>query len=74
MRAHLEERSAEDFMKSLFNDAYAKLISDFLYKAYVVGFVEAVQTSTHNICFYKEVDKSTLAVFWRLLNCLTVHL
>ena len=46
----------------------------FFLKTYVVGThlncldksrhikVEAIQMSTHNICFYKEVDKSTLAV------------
>ena len=32
-------------------------------KAYVVGTrLEAIQMSTHNICFYKVVDKSTLTV------------
>ena len=41
----------------------------FFIKAYAVGtrlncldLVEAIQTSTDNIYFYKEVDKSTLAV------------
>ena len=69
LRAHLEETSAEDFMRSIFNDAYAILFSDFLYKSICCGYsfelpqpVEAIQTSTHNKCFYKEVDKSTLAV------------
>ena len=33
---------------------------------------EAIQMSTHNICFYEEVDKSTLVVIYRLLNCLTM--
>ena len=37
IRAHFKEKSAEDFMRSVFNDAYAILFSDFLYKAYVVG-------------------------------------
>ena len=38
--------------------------------------VEAIEMSTNNIRFYKEVDKNTLAVFviYRLLNCLTVRL
>ena len=56
-------------MKSVFNDAYAILFSDFLYKSICCGYlfelprlVEAIQTSTHSICFCKEVDKSTLAV------------
>ena len=34
--------------------------------------VEAIQMSSHNICFYKEFYKSTLTV--RLLNCFTVCL
>ena len=77
IRVHSEERSAEDFIRSVFNAAYALLFSDFLYKSICCGYlfelprlVEAIQMSTHNICFYKEVDKSTL----RLLNCLTVRL
>ena len=59
------------------NDAYVMLLSaflgggDFLYKSICYGYlfelhwlhlVEAIQMSTHNICFYKEVDKSTLFV------------
>ena len=56
-------------MRSVFNDAYAILFSDFLYKSICCWYsfelprlVEAIQTSTDNIYFYKEVDKSTLAV------------
>ena len=37
IRAHLEERSAEDFMRSIFNDAYAILFLIFFIIAYVVG-------------------------------------
>ena len=73
--AHFKERSAEDFIRSVFNAAYAMLFSDFLYESTCCGYsfelprqVEEIQTSTHTICFYKEVNKSTL----RLLNCLTV--
>ena len=58
-------------MRSLFSDAYAILFSVFFIEAYVVGthlncldFVEAIQMSTHNICFYKEVDKSTLVAIF----------
>ena len=66
IRAHFKERSADDFMRIVFNDAYAMLFSDFLYKSISCGYsfelprlVEAVQMlSSHNICFYKEVDKS----------------
>ena len=43
--------------------------SDFLHKSICCWYsfelpqlVEAIQMSTNNICFYKEVDKSTLAV------------
>ena len=68
-------------MRSVFNDTYAILFADFLYKSICFGYmlefpwlVEAIQTSSHNLCFYKEVDKSILAVILRLLNCLTVHL
>ena len=34
--------------------------------------VYAIQMDTHNICLYKELDKSTLAEILRLQNCLTV--
>ena len=51
----------------IYNAAYVMLFSDFLYESICCGYsfelpqqVEAVQMSTHNVCFYKEVDKSTL--------------
>ena len=54
-------------MWSVFNDAYALLFSDFPYKNICCGYlfelprlVEAIQRSTHNICFHKGVYKSTL--------------
>ena len=53
-------------MMIVFNDAYAILFSNFLYKSICCGysfefpqFAGAIQTSSHNICFYKE---DTLAV------------
>ena len=56
-------------MRSVLNDAFAILFSDFLYKNICCGhsyelprLVEAIQMSSHNICFYKGVDKSTLTV------------
>ena len=56
-------------MRSILNDAFAILFSDFLYKNICFGhsfelprLVEAIQTSAHNICFYKEVDECTLTV------------
>ena len=68
IRTHFKERAAEDFMRSALIDAYAILFSDCLYKNICCGYsfkfprlVKAIQI-THNICFYKEVDKSTLAV------------
>ena len=52
--------------------------SDFLYKGifceYSFEQVDAIQMGTHNIYLYKEGDKSTQAVIWRLWNCLTVRL
>ena len=43
-------------MKSIFDDAYVILFSDFLYKSICYGYlfelpqlVEAIQTSTHNM-------------------------
>ena len=55
-------------MRSIFKDAYAILFSDFRYKSICCGYlfklpqlVEAVQISTHYICFDKEVGKSTQA-------------
>ena len=56
-------------MKGIFNDTYTISFSDFLYKSKCCGysfelpqFVEAIQRSIHNICFYKVADKSTLTV------------
>ena len=53
-------------MRSLLNDAFAILFSDFLYKNICYGYSfelpQTIQMSSHNICFYKEVDKSTLTV------------
>ena len=56
-------------------------LSDFLhisiccwYSFELPRLVKAIQMSTNNICFYKEVDKSTLAVMYRLLNCSNVRL
>ena len=50
--------------KNLFDDDYAIFFSDFLYKGICCGYafelhrqVDAIQMSTNNICFYKEVDK-----------------
>ena len=52
-------------MRSVFNDAYAILFSDFFYKSVCCGYsfelsrlVKAIQMSSHNICFYKEANKS----------------
>ena len=65
-RIHLKKISAED----LSNDAYAMFfvllfcLSEFLHKSICCGYlfelhlqVDAIQMVTHNICFYKEVDK-----------------
>ena len=56
-------------MRSVLDDTFAILFSDFLYKYICCGYsfelprrVEAIQMSSHNIGFYKEVDKSTLTV------------
>ena len=49
--------------------------SDFLYKSICYGqFIDAIQMGTHNIYLYEKVDKNTLAVIWRLQNCLTMRL
>ena len=68
-------------MSSVLNDAFAILFSDFLHKNLCCGYsfelprlVEAIQMISLNICFYREVDKSTLTVILRLLNCFTVRL
>ena len=55
-------------MRSILNDAFAILFSDFFYKNICCGDsfelprLEAIQMSSHNICFYKEVDKTTMTV------------
>ena len=56
-------------MRSVLIDAFAILMSDFLYKNIYCGYsfelprlVEAIQMSSHDICMHKEVDKSTLTV------------
>ena len=55
-------------MRSVFNDAYVILFSDFQYKSICCGYsfelprlIKAIQMNTRNICFDKEVDKSTQA-------------
>ena len=56
-------RSTEDFMRGILNDV--TYYSDFLYKNICCWYsfeVEAVQMSTHKICFYKEVINRTWAV------------
>ena len=59
LRIHYKKRSEKD----LLNDDYA-IFSDFLYKGICCGYsfelhrlVDAIQTSTHNICLCKEVKK-----------------
>ena len=54
----------KDQKKDLFDDDYV-IVSDFLYKGICCGYsfelhrqVDAIQMSTHNICFYKEVKKN----------------
>ena len=37
IRAHFKERSVEDLIRSLFNTAYAKLFSEFLYDSICCG-------------------------------------
>ena len=59
-----KDSSTEDFMRSIFTDAYAILFSVFFIEAYVVDTRYSIQMSTHNICFCKEVDKSTLVVIF----------
>ena len=61
-------------MRSVFNGAYAMLFSDFLYKSICYGYsfelprlVEAIQTNTHNIRFYKEVGCNLKTT--KLLDC-----
>ena len=56
-------------MRSILNDAFAILFSDILYKSICCWYsfelprlVKEIHMSSHNICFYKEVDKSTLTV------------
>ena len=64
-----EEKLVEDFMIGLFMMLMPIIVSDCLYKSICCGYsfelprqVEAIQMSTHNICFYKEVDTNTWAV------------
>ena len=63
-------------MRKVSNYAFATLLSDFLYKNICCRYsfelprlVKAIQMSSHKICFYKEVDKSALAVIEILLTC-----
>ena len=61
-RAHFKIRSAKDFMRGIFDDAYTIFFSDLFFKCICCGcsfempqLAEAIQMSTNNICFYKEV-------------------
>ena len=54
-------------MRSILNDAFAILFSDFLYQNICCGYlfewprlVEEIQMSYHNICLYTKVDKRTV--------------
>ena len=56
-------------MRSVLNDAFAMLFSNFLYKTICCGhsfelprLVEAIQMSSYNVCFFKEAYKSTPTV------------
>ena len=56
-------------MQGILNGAYLILFLIFFIKAHVVvthlnclDKVEAIQMNTNNMCFYKEIDKSTRAV------------
>ena len=65
-------------MMGVINDAEEMPFLIFFFKAYVVGVylnhIKAIQVSTHNILFYREVDYETWAVVCRFRNCLIVHL
>ena len=79
IKGTLNKRSAKD----LSNDAYAMFLwvcfSEFLYKSICCGYsfelhwqIDAIQMGTHNICFYKEVDKKYTGVNLKtmeLLDC-----
>ena len=59
IRAHFEERSAEGLMRSVFNDAYAILFSDFLVKGIYGGYsfelpqlIEAIQMYPQHMLFF----------------------
>ena len=69
-------------MKDLSNDAYGKFLwvcfSDFYisiccrYSFELHQLVDAIQISTHNICFHKEVDKKYTGCYLKtaeLLDC-----
>ena len=45
IRVHFKERSAEDVMRGVFNDAYALLLSDFMYKNIYCGYSFRVPTT-----------------------------
>ena len=56
MRALFKDRSVEDLIRSVLNDAFAILFSDFLYKyisceysSELLWLVEAIQMSSHNM-------------------------
>ena len=66
LRVHFKKKRS---VKDLFDDVYAIFFSGFLHKSICCGYsfklhrqVDAIQMGTHNICLYKEIDKSTLAV------------
>ena len=59
-----KERAAGEFIRQLFNDAYALFFSDFLYISICCWYsfelprlVMAMQMNAKNICFCKEADK-----------------
>ena len=67
-----KKRSAKD----LSNDAYAMFCGFvFLIFFFILAYVDAIQMSTHNICFYKEVDKKYTGCYLKtaeLLDCVLI--
>ena len=66
---HLKRKISRELHERIIYDPYAVFVSNYLYKIICCGYsfelpglVKAIQMSTQNICFYKEVDTNTWAV------------
>ena len=76
-----EERTPDDFIRQLFNDAYAiyfffwfSLLKRMLLELLCIASTCLGNSNEYKICICKEADSNMRVVIWRLRTRLTVRL